>query len=206
MFPLGISSIATCSALPSGSGATVAAELNGYLTANDYTEFAVGITDPMKARLSVLIVCAVYCIFFAYKIAPDIQSTGQKQDTAGGGRKREEKPALAPFQETAGYVVFFLTTLGLIFQNQIAKVIVAPTWIICFLGALLMVLTGVLSGREACACHEHLNVSIVCRSYGNGWCAVCFGCRGCRLRCDCTTNAGHRAYIINGRGLKSINI
>lgn len=76
---------------------------------------------------------------------------GQKQDAAGGGRKREEKPALAPFQEIAVYVVFFLTTLGLIFQNQIAKVIVAPTWIICFLGVLLMVLTGVLSGREACA-------------------------------------------------------
>lgn len=151
MFPLGISSIATCSALPLGSGATVAAELNGYLTANDYTKFTVGITDPMKARLPVLIVCAVYCIFFAYKIAPDIQGAGQKQNAAGGGRKREEKPALAPFQEAAGYVIFFLTTLGLIFQNQIAKVIVAPTWIICFLGALLMVLTGVLSGREACA-------------------------------------------------------
>lgn len=38
MFPLGISSIVTCSAFPLGSGATVAAELNGYLTAGDYTD------------------------------------------------------------------------------------------------------------------------------------------------------------------------
>lgn len=147
MFPLGIAAIATCSALPLGSGATVAAELNGYLEANSYTDFVIGLTDPMKARLPVLIVCAVYCIFFATKFAPDLNV---QTESSTGGRKMEEKPPLPPFQEKAGYIVFALTTLGLIFQQYIPTFIVAPTWIICFVGALLMVLTGVLTGREAC--------------------------------------------------------
>lgn len=147
MFSLGIAAIVTCSTLPLGSGATVAAELNGYLEANGYTEFVVGLTDPMKARLPVLIVCAVYCIFFATKFAPDLKV---KKESSAGGRKMEEKPPLSPFQEKAGYLIFALTTLGLIFQQSIPSFIVAPTWLICFIGALLMVLTGVLSGREAC--------------------------------------------------------
>lgn len=51
MYPLGIAAIATCSAFPLGSGATVFAELNAYLEANGYTEYMVGLTDPMKCRL-----------------------------------------------------------------------------------------------------------------------------------------------------------
>lgn len=147
MFPLGVSAVATCSAFPVGSGATVAAELNGYLTANDYTDFVVQITDPMKARFPVVIACAIYCIFFAIKFAPEKAAAGEK---AAMERRNMEKPKLPPFQEKAGYLIFILTTLGLIFQNQLPKFIVAPTWIICFLGAVLMVLTGVLTGREAC--------------------------------------------------------
>ena len=46
MYPLGVSAIATCSAFPLGSGATVAAELNGYLSASDYTAAVVQLTDP----------------------------------------------------------------------------------------------------------------------------------------------------------------
>lgn len=146
MFPLGMASVATCSALPVGSGATVAAELNGYLTANNYTDFVVQITDPMKARLPVVLVCAVYCIFFAVKMAPD------KAAAVGGAAagKVSEKEKLSPFKEKAGYIIFILTTLGLVLQNKLPSFVVAPTWVICFTGAILMVLTGVLTGREAC--------------------------------------------------------
>ena len=51
--------------------ATQAAELNGYLEANAYTSFTVALTDPMKARLPMLIAVMVYCIFFAAKFTPD---------------------------------------------------------------------------------------------------------------------------------------
>ena len=148
MFPLGVSAIATCSAFPLGSGATVAAELNGYLSASEYTDYVVQLTDPMKARFPLVIVCIIWCVFFAFKFAPDrkVEHSGEALEK---GRKPEEKPALKPFQEVAGYVIFFAVTVALLFQKQINSVLVAPTWLICFIGAVLMVVCGVLNGREA---------------------------------------------------------
>ena len=68
MFALGVASIATCR-LPLGSGATVAAELNGYLAAGGYTDFVVQLTDPMKGPpASGHRVCALYCIFIAPRL------------------------------------------------------------------------------------------------------------------------------------------
>ena len=141
LFPLSIVSISTISALPLGSGATQAAELNGYLEANAYTEFVVAITDPMKARLPMLIAVMIYCIFFATKFAPDapvVQTSEMKT-------RRDDKAALPAFQERAGYIIFILTTLALIFQRQIK----VDTWVICLTGAVAMVLFGVLTEKEA---------------------------------------------------------
>ncbi|MDC7249579.1 MAG: SLC13 family permease [Sphaerochaetaceae bacterium] len=148
MFALGISAITTCSALPLGSGATVAAELNGYLEANGYAEFVVALTDPMRARLPIVILMAVYCIFFASKISPSEPVVATA--TLTSARKLDKKPPLKPFQERAGYIIFILVTLGLIFQKSLPSALVAPPWIICLTGAVFMVLTGVLSGKEAC--------------------------------------------------------
>lgn len=141
LFPLSIVSISTVSALPLGSGATQAAELNGYLEANAYTDFVVAITDPMKARLPMLIAVMIYCIFFATKFAPDapvVQTSEMKT-------RRDDKAALPAFQERAGYIIFILTTLALIFQRQIK----VDTWVICLTGAVAMVLFGVLTEKEA---------------------------------------------------------
>lgn len=146
VFPLGIAAIATCSTLPLGSGATVFAELNGYLEANAYTTYSVGLLDPMKARLPLLIVCALYCIFVATKIAPDKPAIDIDENVnikKGAG----EKAKLGPVQERLGYIIFIATTLGLIFQQRIGQ----PTWLICLLGAVLMVVSGVLSEKEAFA-------------------------------------------------------
>ena len=141
LFPLSIVSISTISALPLGSGATQAAELNGYLEANAYTDFVVAITDPMKARLPMLIAVMIYCIFFATKFAPDapvVQTSEMKT-------RRDDKAALPAFQERAGYIIFILTTLALIFQRQIK----VDTWVSCLTGAVAMVLFGVLTEKEA---------------------------------------------------------
>ena len=141
LFPLSIVSISTISALPLGSGATQAAELNGYLEANAYTDFVVAITDPLKARLPMLIAVMIYCIFFATKFAPDapvVQTSEMKT-------RRDDKAALPAFQERAGYIIFILTTLALIFQRQIK----VDTWVICLTGAVAMVLFGVLTEKEA---------------------------------------------------------
>lgn len=153
MYPLGIAAIATCSAFPLGSGATVFAELNAYLEANGYTEYMVGLTDPMKCRLPLVIVCAVYCIFFAMKLAPEKPVVGI--EASSEGRKGQEKEKLPPFQERSGYLIFIAVTIALIFQQQLNNILISvsavgiTTWQICFIGALLVVITGVLTPREA---------------------------------------------------------
>ncbi len=141
LFPMCIICIATVSALPLGSGATQFAELNGYLEANEYTTYVVALTDPMKARLPMLIGVIIYCIFFATKFAPDkpvvaIENVKTREDN---------REALSPFKERAGYIIFILTTVALIFQPQLK----IETWVICLTGALAMVVFGVLTEKEA---------------------------------------------------------
>ncbi len=141
LFPLAMMCIAPISTLPLGSGATQFAELNGYLQANDYTAFTVGLTDPMKARLPMMIFLALYCIFIAPKFAPDQPVVAM----SGVESRQDRREALPPFKEKAGYVIFILTTLALIFQPQLKVQI----WVICITGALAMVLFGVLTEKEA---------------------------------------------------------
>lgn len=141
MFPLAMVCIATISVMPLGSGATQFAELNGYLEANEYTAYVVGLMDPMKARLPMLIAIAVYVIFFATKFAPE-QPIVPLTEIKG---KKDGKEDLASFQEKAGYIIFILTTLGLIFQQQLGQ----PIWVVCLAGAVLMVVCRVLSEQEA---------------------------------------------------------
>jgi len=141
MFPLAIASIATISVLPLGSGATQFAELNGYLEANAYTEYVVALTDPMKARLPMLIAVVLYCVFLAVRFSPDkpiVKITSVET-------KKDEREALSPIKEKCGYIIFILVTVALIFQNKLG----IETWVICFTGAVAMVLTGVLSEKEA---------------------------------------------------------
>ena len=141
LFPMAMVGIATISVLPLGSGATQFAELNGYLEANEYTAFTVALTDPMKARLPMLLAISLYSIFIAPRLAPSkpVIQTSSIQS------KADNREVLPPFKERAGYIIFILTTVALIFQVQLG----IATWVICLSGALAMVLFGVLSEREA---------------------------------------------------------
>ena len=143
LFPMVIVCIATISALPLGSGATQFAELNGYLEANEYTTYLVGLTDPMKARLPMLIGVIIYCIFFATKFAPNKPVVAVTETEVKP--RQDSREALRPFQERAGYIIFILTTIALILQPQLK----VETWVICVVGALAMVVFGVLSEKEA---------------------------------------------------------
>lgn len=151
MYPLGVAAIATCSAFPVGSGATVFAELNTYLESVGYTTYQVGLTDPMKARLPLVIVCAVYCIFFAVKFAPETPLV----EIAEAKVRNHKQEALKPFQERCGYIIFIGVTICLILQPQINSLMMSvlgvgiATWQICFVGAVLTVMTGVLTTKEA---------------------------------------------------------
>lgn len=142
MFPVGVSTIITCCTLPIGAGATVAAELNGYLESYGYTDFVVNLTDSMKARLPLLIIIIVYCSFIAHKFAPDkpLVQTGEIKALA-------KKEALKPLQEYAGIIIFFADALALMFASTLKL----DNWVITVIGAVLMVVFGVLKPKEATA-------------------------------------------------------
>lgn len=141
LFPIAIACISTVSAFPLGGGATVFAEMNGYLQANDYTTYAVAITDPMKARLPAAVAMFIYCVFFSTKFSPakpPVESNALKA-------RADNREPLSPFKERAGYIIFILTTLALLFQPQLG----IETWVICVTGAVAMVVFGVLTEKEA---------------------------------------------------------
>ncbi|WP_432631248.1 SLC13 family permease [Brotaphodocola sp.] len=143
MFPLGVATVITCCTLPLGAGATIASELNGYIESYGYMAHTVGIMDPMKGRLPLLIIAVLYCAFISPKFAPDepVIPTIESAQTA---QKREKLPV---FQEYAGIILFFGDALALMFASRLGL----PNWLICVTGALLMIVFGVLKPREATA-------------------------------------------------------
>lgn len=142
MFPVGIATIATCCTIPLGAGATVAAELNAYLESYGYTEFMVGMMDPMKGRLPLLIITIVYCAFFATKFAPDEPIIKAVQVKAYGNKEK-----LGKVQEYAGIIIFFADALALMFASKLGL----ANWEITVIGAVLMIIFGVLKPKEATA-------------------------------------------------------
>ena len=141
LFPVGIAIISTCCILPVGAGATVAAELNGYLESYGYTDFMVSLADPMKARLPMLILSIVYFGIFCIKGLPS-ESPVEVQDMA---LKKMGESTLTKFQEYASILIFFGDALALMFSDQLGL----DSWAITVIGALLMILTNVLNPKEA---------------------------------------------------------
>ncbi|WP_193708364.1 SLC13 family permease [Alkalibaculum sporogenes] len=142
MFGLGLIDIIAVGTLPIGGGATIFAELNGYLVASG-SSYQMLITDPMKLRLPLLIIIALYCIFFAIKVSPDKPLTDIEEFELQNACVAA-KP-LKPFQEKAGYLIFIFVSVALLFSTQIGM----QAWLIVLIGAILMVVTGVLDEKEA---------------------------------------------------------
>lgn len=141
MFPVAVTTIVTCCTLPVGAGATVYAELNGYLESYGYTAYTMGLLDPMIARLPLLIICVLYCAFLATKMTPDTPPVEPSMDSRKGGAKRP----LTSVQEIAAIVIFFGDALALMFAGNLGL----ETWQITVIGALAMVFFGVLKPKEA---------------------------------------------------------
>ena len=149
--PLGIVAIATCCTLPIGTGATQAAELNGYIISY-YDKIAnftgtmpeVGFFDPMKARLPMLIFSVLYCAFIMPKFCPETPSVVTEESSQKKAAAREE---LSVFAEIAGIVIFFGVAIALMLQANVLKML--QIWQICMIGAVLMIICGVLKPREA---------------------------------------------------------
>ena len=149
--PLAVTAISTCCVLPIGQGATQAAELNGYISS--YYSGLEGFTgtmpevaflNPMMARGPLAIISIVFCALVMHKFCPD-----QPPVVTEESMKKSESAAkaLPAFQEWAGIIIFFGTALALCLQASILSSV--ATWVICLVGAVLMVVTGVLKPKDA---------------------------------------------------------
>ncbi|MCD8124291.1 MAG: anion permease [Lachnospiraceae bacterium] len=142
MFGIGVATIITCCTLPVGAGATVATELNGYLESYGYTDFTVNLIDPMIARLPMMVIAILYCVFFSARFAPDEPVI----EPSFNMKKAAAKEPLGKFQEYAGLVIFFGDALALMFASKLGL----ASWQITVIGALCMIFCGVLKPKEAC--------------------------------------------------------
>ena len=129
--------------------------MNGYIVANDYAQYQLNVIDLFIGRFPSLILLFIYTTWIGYRFSPDQPVTETKSGdefSASGSRK-----ALPAFQERCGYLIFFLVTVALIFNTQFNQLLGAvglaglASWEIVLIGAFLMVLTGVLSSKEAFA-------------------------------------------------------
>ena len=143
IFPVGVATIVTCCTVPLGAGATVAGELNGYLESYGYTDFTIGLFDPMIARLPLMILAFLYCVFAAVKFAPD-EPMAEVSVMSG---KKEKTANLNSFQEAAGIFIFFADAVGMMFASKVGLAL----WQVTVIGALAMILCGVLKPKEASA-------------------------------------------------------
>mgnify|MGYP001030883768 CR=1 FL=1 len=137
MFSIVLICICTVTSLPIGSGAT------SYITANSLWETygltaKEGMFDPMLVYMPTLILSVLFAMFYCPKVAPDY---GPLYTDVQLKQLKEQKP-LDPFRE-----FFVAVVIAILFSNYLPATI--PTWMICFIGAVLTILTGVLSEKEA---------------------------------------------------------
>lgn len=188
IFPLGIVAVCTCCTLPFGAGATVAAELNGYMESYGYTTYQVGLTDPALARLPVLIISILYVTFIAMKLAPEkclVPSTFEKVDA-------KKTASLKPYQEIAGVIIFFGTSVALMFGKQLGL----ATWVITCLGGLLVVLFGILKKKRSSGCHGDQHGAGYCRFAFSRWGLILhWSGRDDRGICEPVCSSGRRKQI-----------
>ena len=141
MYPLCVVCVMCCCALPLSAAITDAGMFNGYLEGYGITEYALTPVDFMIARLPLAIIVLVWAYFWGYKNAPEepiipIEVTAQK---------REEKKSLKKFSEIMGVVIFF----GTIFMLMTKEIHGIPNWEITLSAALLTIVCGVLTEKEA---------------------------------------------------------
>ncbi|MEA4941016.1 MAG: SLC13 family permease [Oscillibacter sp.] len=141
MFSIGLLSIVWVGAAPIGAGATSYIQYNTIMETYGAVGYQMHMFDQFIARLPYSVVLLVYAVFVAPKMAPDKQ-VGAKE--IQGGATAPAKPPLSPVREVIGYLDFLVVFVLILFAGKLG----IPTWQICFVGALIIPLTGVLNERE----------------------------------------------------------
>lgn len=142
MYSIGLVTVATSfTIMPIGPYAATFIEDNGYLLEYGIADYQFTMFTQMNIKLFVSAFVLVWAIFFAPKFAPDAPIVPISMVES---RKKAQKEPLSPVREVIGYVVFFGVIVCLICQS-----FGLPSWIIPACGAAFLVLTGVLTQKEA---------------------------------------------------------
>jgi len=145
IFPLGLTCITTCQILPVGNGATSYASMTAQI-ANYGSDAVVQLLDPCKGRFPIIIVMFIFCSFFAWKLCPDepvVAIRGVENNAAA--KRALEREQMSQFHEIIALVIFFGTTVALILGTKIGL----QNWQVAMISACLMIVSGVLSPKEA---------------------------------------------------------
>lgn len=156
IFSVGLVSIAACAIIPVGGSLAMLAELNGYIAANGYEQYTMEAMDLFKGRGMSLLVLMLYATFVGFRFAPEKPIVASKDSSELSKRVAHYEPLKQP-QELSAIAIFCLVSLCLIFNTPLNSLLAAvggpnlAAWEISFIGAVMMVATGVLSSKEACS-------------------------------------------------------
>ena len=99
------------------------------------------IWDFTIARIPLLLVSILYMTFVGYKLMPDIDNS-TFADSEHTGKKAAK---LSPVKEKIAIIIILVTILAMLFESVIG----IPMYLVACIGAVLLVLCGILTEKEA---------------------------------------------------------
>ena len=142
MFPMMIICVSCCGILPLPSAIQQAGQFTGFMETYGFEGMTFEPIYFLMGAWPMLIVAVCWAAFIGPKFAPaqPVMPIAAKEQSAARGQQK-----LSKFSDTMGIVIFFATVILLIFSAQLKL----TTWWIALMGALLMVLFGVLDSKTA---------------------------------------------------------
>lgn len=151
IYPIAVAGIGACMVIPSNMVISGVAQLNGYLEAYGYTQYAVTMKDFIICRLPGAIAVLLMSIFVIPRLAPKHEVNLVETQTS---TKKEDVKPLDPMREVIGYGTFIVVLLGLVFSSKIG----IPTWLIALTGAMVIAFSGIFTKQEL---YNSMNLGMV---------------------------------------------
>lgn len=142
MYPLAVMLLATMAWLPLGAGYAFPMQVNSLFETFEIADYSMSVFHPFLVRLPGIVIVCVYIMTVGLRISPEEPLT-EISAAKTAQQKKEEEP-LTPFREKCGYIIFFATCAVLLISGKLG---IQP-WLVALTGAVFMVATGVLRGKQ----------------------------------------------------------
>lgn len=142
MFPMMIVCVSCCGILPLPTAIQQAGQFTGFMETYGFEGMVFEPIYFLKGAWPMLIIAVCWAALVGPKVTPAqpvVPIAAKAQANTQGQQK------LSPFANTMGILIFFATVILLIFSAQLKL----TTWWVALVGALLMVLFGVLDSKTA---------------------------------------------------------